>query len=163
MELSSELTKMFSEVTLENVFSTHNLEFEDMKNQYERMIRDAQFLCQHSESSLCKWLLFTRYHLIYFVSLNTPCIYTCTHTWYFHCHKTETLDSGSGAYGMEMGGKYSQWGMVESEFGVVQQVLICTRLFMVYSTKIWIWQNSQSSNHTPLFDQCGFIHIVPIL
>ena len=44
-ELSSELTTTFSEATLENVFSTHNLEFEDMKNQYQRMMRDACLLC----------------------------------------------------------------------------------------------------------------------
>ena len=53
-ELSSELTTTFSEATLENVFSTHNWEFEDMKNQHQRMMRDACLLCQHSESSLCK-------------------------------------------------------------------------------------------------------------
>ena len=53
-ELSSELTKRFSEATLENVFLTHNLEFEDMNSRYEIMMRDACLLCQHSKSNICK-------------------------------------------------------------------------------------------------------------
>ena len=59
-DFSSELTNTFSEVTLENVFSTHNLEFEYMNNQYDMMMRDACLLCQHSKSNICKQLLFNK-------------------------------------------------------------------------------------------------------
>lgn len=54
-ELSSKLIETFAEVTLGKVFSTQEIEFGEMQNQFERMMKDACLFCQRSELSICKY------------------------------------------------------------------------------------------------------------
>lgn len=53
-DLSSKLTEMFGEMTLEKVFLRQDVEFDGMKNQFKRMMSNAQLIYQSSEPSICK-------------------------------------------------------------------------------------------------------------
>ena len=53
-DLSSKLTEMFGEMTLEKVFLRQDVEFDEMEKQFERMMSNAKLICQSSEPSICK-------------------------------------------------------------------------------------------------------------
>lgn len=53
-DLSSKLTEMFAEMTLEKVFLRQDAEFDEMENQFKRMMSNARLICQSSEPSICK-------------------------------------------------------------------------------------------------------------
>ena len=61
-DLSSKLTEMFAEMTLEKVFLRQDAEFDEMENQFKRMMSNARLICQSSEPSICKWLQLLHAH-----------------------------------------------------------------------------------------------------
>ena len=53
-DLSSKLTEKFAKMTLEKVFLRQDAEFDEMENQFKRMMSNARLICQSSEQSICK-------------------------------------------------------------------------------------------------------------
>ena len=53
-DLSSALTEMFADASLEKVFSSHDEGFKQMEKQFGKMTKDASLFCQGSELSSCK-------------------------------------------------------------------------------------------------------------
>lgn len=53
-DLSSKLTEMFAEMNLEKVFLRQDVEFDEMENQFKRMMSNARLICRSSEPSICK-------------------------------------------------------------------------------------------------------------